>query len=150
MVNIDELSKHTKTTSNPSWNYHPELPMKVSAVFSWPPKPVKIIAWFAKSWLVPSERTLWLAFAFATWIWLMPPVEQMKILTWSWVLFIYLRNLISAIVVATVMHLYFHTFKRQGLRLRYEKRDLTNTERTAGLPLATNYWTTCSGHWPAV
>ena len=50
----------------------------------------------------------------------MPPVEQMKTLTWSWVLFIYLRNLISAIVVATVMHLYFHTFKLQGLRLRYE------------------------------
>ena len=58
MDNIDGSQSTQNQQANPSWNYHPELPMKVSAVFSWPPKPVKIIAWFAKSWLVPSERTL--------------------------------------------------------------------------------------------
>jgi len=125
MSSIDDSQNTKNQQVNPSWNYHPELPIKTSAVFSWPPKPVKIIMWIAKSWLVPSERTLWLVLGFATWLWFMPPVEQMKNLTWNWVLFIYLRNLISAVVIATVIHLYFHTFKRQGLRLGYEKLDLT-------------------------
>lgn len=135
---------------NPRWNYHPDLPIKVSAVFSWPPKPLKILNWVASSWLLPSERTVWLVMAFATWLWLLPPIEQMKTLSWDWALFAYLRNLLSAIFVATVMHLYFYTFRQQGMRLRYEKRDLIehskNRRFTFNSQLLDNmFWTLISG-----
>ena len=139
-----------KKQTNPIWNYHPELPIKTSSIFLWPPKFLKSIMWIVKSWLVPSERMLWLLLAFGTWILLMPPVEQMKTLSTSWVLFVYLRNLILVIVIATIMHLYFYTFNRQGLSLRYEKMDLKkmskNVNFTFNRQLLDNmFWTIMSG-----
>ena len=40
------------------WNYHPELPLKDSSVFQWPPSPGFLAAWFAQNWLTLSERMM--------------------------------------------------------------------------------------------
>ena len=150
MDNKTDFKRTKNEKINSSWNYHPELPIKNSGVFSWPLKPLSILVWIAKSWLRPSDRTLWLGMAIVTWIWCMPAVEKMEILAWDWIMYIYLRNLVSATIIATSIHLYFYTFKLQGSKLRYDKRNLSSQGSSARFTfnnqlLDNMFWSLASG-----
>ncbi|MDG1431238.1 MAG: sterol desaturase family protein, partial [Paracoccaceae bacterium] len=89
-----------KAGTSKAWNWHPDLPVAVTPLFAWPPKPVATLKWFANNWLPVTELTVYALMAWATWAWLVPPLEQMQTLEWGWVLQLWARNMVAMIVFA--------------------------------------------------
>ena len=109
-------------TSRDDWHWHPKLPIPVSGVFQWPPNPAKMFAWLAKTWLTLSPTTLWVLLAFAVWAWASPSLDTMKTLSWDWVAFVYVRNLVIMTAVAGGLHVYFYVLHAQRDRRRFDAR----------------------------
>ncbi len=53
----EELMAGTPAGESKSWNYHPDIPIQYSPLFSFPPNPLAIVKWFAGAWL-PLDRWL--------------------------------------------------------------------------------------------
>ncbi|MEM7122527.1 MAG: sterol desaturase family protein [Pseudomonadota bacterium] len=130
------------------WHYRPDVPIQVSPLFAWPLEPLKIARWIWGSWFVITERSILVVVALLSWFYFQPPLSVTRDLAPGWIAEIYLRNLVLMIIVAGGLHLFFHTFRRQGDRLRYDARDLTGNKRgfTLGSQLRDNmFWTLTSG-----
>ena len=121
---MNEETASPQTNQSREWNYHPELPIPNSPVFAWPPEPRRLAVWFKDSWFSLSERIVILGFAIITWLYFQPPLEDCKEFAWGWLAYIYFRNLILMTVVTTALHLYFHTWKKQGKVKKYDHREL--------------------------
>ena len=133
---------------NPQWNWHPVLPIPNSPLFEWSPRPVAIFKWFAKSWLRLSMTLLVLGTATLTWIFLQPALERSVTFEFGWIAQILLRNLGLTVVVAGSLHLYFHTFGKQGRQHRFMKPGTARNHRkfTWGDQVLDNmFWTLASG-----
>ena len=109
---------------NPDWNYHPALPIPVSPILSWPPRPIAWLRWIAGNWLAIGAVSLEFLFAWAIYSWLQPDAAAMKTLHWTWAGQIWLRNLALLVLVAGGLHLWFYTFTAQGRRFKFDARDL--------------------------
>ncbi len=130
------------------WNYRPNVPIQVSPLFTWPLRPARIVQWFAARWFAIAENAILTILALACWVWLQPPLEQMKDLAPGWIAQIWGRNLVLMVVVAGGLHLYFYTFRKQGQRLKYDARDLAAQGRkfTFDSQVRDNmFWTLASG-----
>ncbi len=112
------------------WNWHPELPVGNSPLFSWPPNPKKIFDWYAATWLKVSERSLFALLAIAVWLYLQPALERCRDFEFGWIAQMYVRNLAIMIVGAGALHLYFCTFGKQGKKLKYDPRDQARNARS--------------------
>lgn len=136
------------TPMSREWHWHPDLPIPVSGLFSWPPNPVRMLAWLAGSWLTLSTTTIWVGLAFAVWAWATPPLETMKTLSWDWILLIYVRNLVIMTIVAGGLHLYFYALRAQKDRRRFDGRAFKTGSKafTFGDQVLDNaFWTLASG-----
>ena len=49
------------------WHWNPALPIPVSPVFAWPPKPIAALRWLTRSWLVLSATIIELALSIGVW-----------------------------------------------------------------------------------
>ena len=124
---MDSMEQEQK---NATWNYHPDTPIKVSPLFSWPPNPFAWIKWISKYWLAVSSITLELLAAFIIYQWFQPSWESMQTLSLNWVVLIWIRNLILLTLFAGSLHLWFITFAVQGKNLKFDKRDQNRNNRT--------------------
>jgi len=106
------------------WNYHPGAPVQNSPVFAWPPKPASILSWFRTSYLTFSIRTFVLALAAVSWFFLTPEPEVVRDIAPGWILALLGRNLAMMLVIAGGVHLYFYTFRRQGEKRKFDKREM--------------------------
>ena len=130
------------------WNHMPEVPLKVSPVFSWPPNPVEIARWFWNSWFLITEKLIIVGIAFASFYWFQPPLEEARTFAIGWVAQMYARNLLLALIIGGALHLWFYTFSAQGLKLKYDPRPLMVNGRqfTLGGQLRDNmFWTLGTG-----
>ena len=130
------------------WNHMPEVPLKVSPVFSWPPNPVEIARWFWNSWFLITEKLLIVGIAFASFYWFQPQLEEARTFAIGWVAQMYARNLLLALIIGGALHLWFYTFSAQGLKLKYDPRPLMVNGRqfTLGGQLRDNmFWTLGTG-----
>ncbi|WP_299738672.1 sterol desaturase family protein [uncultured Roseobacter sp.] len=130
------------------WNHLPELPLKVSPVFVWPPKPVEIATWFWNSWFLISERLIIVGIAVACYWWFQPSLETTKTLEVGWITQIYVRNFLLTLLVAGSLHLWFYTYSAQGKQLKYDPRPLMVSGRqfTLGGQVRDNmFWTLGTG-----
>ncbi len=129
------------------WNYTPALPLKVSPLFAWPPKPLATLRWFWTSWFLISERLILVGTAFLAWFYLQPALERCKFFEFGWIAEMYLRNLGLMVLVAGGLHLYLFTFRRQGEERKYDGRPLAKGRAfTLGNQVHDNmYWTCASG-----
>ncbi len=137
-----------ESSRNPDWNYHPALPIPVSPILSWPPRPIAWLRWIASYWLAVSAVSLQFLLAWAIYSWLQPDVAVMKALHWTWAGQIWLRNLALLVLVAGGLHLWFYTFTAQGRRFKFDARDLA---RSSGVYTFRNqvldnmFWSLASG-----
>ena len=130
------------------WHYRPDVPVQVSPLFAWPPKPTAFAKWVAQRWFTLAENSLLIILATVCWFFFQPSLEEAKVLSWGWVGQIYLRNMILMIVVAGGLHLYFHVYKRQKQDLKYDPRELAKKGRMFTLNsqvLDNMVWTLASG-----
>lgn len=108
---------------NSLWNHHPDLPIPLSPILSWPPRPVAWIRWITRYGLAISSVTLELAAAFAVYRWFQPDWTTMQSLAPGWVFAIWARNMVLLTLVAGGLHLWFVTLKAQAARLEFDRRD---------------------------
>lgn len=130
------------------WGHAPALPIQTSPLFAWPPRPARIWAWVAARWFALAENSILTGLAILCWALVQPSAEEAKTLAPGWIAEIWLRNLVLMTVVAGGLHLYFHRYRRQGDRLKYDPRPLAKTGRMFtfnGQVLDNMFWTLASG-----
>ncbi|MGB7317617.1 MAG: sterol desaturase family protein [Planktotalea sp.] len=106
------------------WNYHPDLPLADPSIFVWPPRAGFLARWFARNWLSLSERVMMVLLAAALWLWVYPDFSVAATWQWGWVLHVWLANLALVFICAGALHWYFFMRKGQGMRLKFDKRDM--------------------------
>lgn len=106
------------------WNHAPEVPIKVSPIFLWPLDPVGICRWMLSQWLIVTERSVLILVALISWYMFQPSLEVMATLSFDWVVWLYLRNMVLMILVAGCLHLFFYSLQKQDQTLRYDNREL--------------------------
>ena len=134
--------------SNKQWNHHPDLPIPVSPILDWPPRPMAWLRWIARYWLAISSVLIELLLAWVVYAWLMPSWEIMKTLSFDWAAQLWLRNLITLGLVAGGLHLWFYTFSAQGKQLKFDHRDLARDNGTYSFRnqvLDNMFWSLASG-----
>ena len=130
------------------WHHMPERPIRVSPIFSWPPRPRRIWRWVRDRWFALAENSILTGLAGATWVWLQPPLEETKTLAPGWVAEMYVRNLILMTLVAGGLHLWLHRWKRQGKRLKFDPREMGGKGRAftfSNQVLDNVFWTLAGG-----
>ncbi|MFK7901849.1 MAG: sterol desaturase family protein [Nitratireductor sp.] len=130
------------------WNHVPNVPIKVSPFFSWPPNPKAMFSWVWNAWFLISEKLIIVGIAFISLYYFQPPLEETKTFAFGWIAQMYIRNLVLMCLVAGGLHLYFYTFTKQGQKLRYDPRALMKNGKqfTLGGQIKDNmFWTLASG-----
>ncbi len=132
MEATEQIKSNTdQNQSNSDWNYHPHpgQPIKNNPLFELPPQPLAIFMWLRKSWLTASEHLIMVAIAVVIWFYFQPALERCKEFAFDWIAQMYLRNMIIMIVITGGLHLYFYTYKKQGLKRKFDKRDLNRNNK---------------------
>ena len=106
------------------WHYRPEVPIRVSPLFTWPIDPARVFRWIADRWFALAENSILVALATVSWLWFQPSMEEARTLAFGWVIEIWVRNLVLMVLVAGGLHLWFYRWRGQGKRLKYDARDL--------------------------
>ena len=130
------------------WNHIPDVPINVSPLFRWPPRPSEALKWIFNSWFLITENLIVLVIALVCFFWFQPSLEQAQTLSLGWIAQIYFRNFVLLAIVAGGLHLYFYTFTKQGQKLKYDPRPLTKSGRqfTLGGQVRDNmFWSLSSG-----
>jgi sterol desaturase/sphingolipid hydroxylase (fatty acid hydroxylase superfamily) len=130
------------------WHYRPKVPIEISPLFAWPPRPVAMLRWVVDRWFTLAENSILVVVACISWFWLQPPLEETKTFAFGWIAEMYIRNFILLAVVAGGLHLYFYIWKQQDERLKYDARDLKKECRsfTFNSQVADNmFWSLASG-----
>ena len=130
------------------WNHVPDVPLQVSPLFSWPPRPREIMAWFIGAWIPFTVQLGIVGLAFVSFYAFQPPLEVNQTLAVGWIAEMYLRNLVLMSLVAGGLHLYFYSFTKQGRTLKYDPRPLMKNGKqfTWGGQVRDNmFWTLGSG-----
>jgi len=104
------------------WNYHPDLPLADSSIFSWPPRAGFLVRWFLTNWLTLSERVMMVIGAVALWLWVYPSLEETRVFAFEWILWLWIANMMLVILSAGSLHWFFHMRKGQGNALKFDKR----------------------------
>ena len=89
------------------WNHVPTLPLKVSPFFTWPLRPLDMVAWIWNSWFLITEKLIIVCIAIISFYWFQPPLSEIKTLAFGWIFEMYVRNIILMTTVAGGLHLYF-------------------------------------------
>ncbi len=121
---------YPRENTSKDWNYFPDLPLTDPSIFSRPMDIGLIARWFRRNWLSLSERVLLLLLAIAAYYLLYPSLESAKIFAIAWIAQTYLVNLAIVFSCAGGLHWYFYMRKKQGLRLKFDHRDQTRSNRS--------------------
>lgn len=124
----DELIYGTPSGRNRNWNWHPDIPIPLSPLFSFPIKPGAIIKWFARAWLPVTELTCYLLLAIVVCFWIQPPLSETTTLSIDWIGRIWLRNIVMMAAIAGFLHYWLHVAQKQGGDFRYMKSIPTATK----------------------
>ena len=107
--------------SRTEWNHVPEVPIRVSPLWQWPPRPVAAFRWYWDSWFFLTVNLVIVAISFVALYWASPTLEAAA-KPGLWIAGIWLRNAIIVSVLAGSLHLWFHKYSGQGEALKYDPR----------------------------
>jgi len=120
----------TSNNTSKDWNYHPELPLKDTSIFSDLKNPRLIIIWFLRNWLSLSEFVLLSIIAVALWLFAYPSIDRAVDFGIGWILQVYTINLFLVAAVAGGLHWYFYVRRGQQNTLKFDHREQTRNNRT--------------------
>lgn len=147
-----ESDKHQgdgdQTVSKQGWNHTPDEPISLSPMFDWPPSPVKTVQWHLAGWVAISIRIAILGLAILTWFFLQPDLARMATFQIDWVFEIYVRNLVLMTLVAGGLHLWLHSYNKQGMEYKFDPRDQARNSRAFHFRNQVHdnmFWTLASG-----
>ena len=119
-----------KSEISGDWNYHPDLPLEDPSIFQWPPDAGFLVRWFARNWLMLSERVMLLIIAVGLYLFAYPSLETAQTFAIGWVFQVWVVNLTVMLVIAGGLHWYFYMRRGQGLTLKFDRRDQTKNNRS--------------------
>ena len=137
-----------RRSSSRDWNFHPSLPIELSPIFAWPPKPLAWLNWISTYWLALSSVTLEVALAVVVYRSFQPDWVTMETLAPGWLFQIWVRNVILICLIAGGLHLWFYGFSAQGKALKFDARDLNRSNGSytfRNQVLDNMFWTIASG-----
>lgn len=129
------------------WNHVPEVPIQVSPLWQWPPKPVAAFRWYFDSWFFLTVNLTIVGIACGAYLWFSPTLERTAD-PGLWMLGVWCRNAVIVTALAGVLHLWFHRYSGQGDELKYDPRPFPRKGRmfTLNSQLLDNMtWTLASG-----
>ena len=112
-----------------AWAWHPPLPLEGVPVFVWPPRPVAALKYLVSLAFLGSVLIPFGVLAAVSWLYLQPALERCIEFRADWILQMYARNLGLMLLVGGGLHLYFHTFRRQGAERKFDPRDRGMNDR---------------------
>ena len=126
------------------WNYRPPHPVRLNPLFQWPIHLKSVWNWYRGSWLMLTALTVPFLIAITVWALFLPPLEQMKSFRFGWVVTIWLINVVPQALVASGLHWWLYMRKGQGMKKKFDKRDLTrsNGSFTFNNQVLDNIWWT--------
>ena len=139
---------HSTVGSSPgprAKGYEPDLPITVSAILDWPPRPLATLRHIA-SMMIP-QGLIWVGIAVVVWNFFTPSMQRMATLSPGWVLEIYLRNVVMFTLVAGTLQMVLYVRRAQEQRYKYNTRWLgSNPEFLWGNQTRDNiFWCLASG-----
>lgn len=133
--------------SRKEWNHMPEVPIGVSPLWQWPPKPYAVFRWYFDAWFFLTINLAILGLCFLSLYFASPTlVETAK--PGLWIVEILIRNLVIFTAVAHGLHVWFHGAQVQGLDKKYDPRPFPRQGRvfSFGDQLRDNiFWSLASG-----
>lgn len=105
---------------NKRGDWSPDERIEVAPFWAWPPKILKVLHW------LPEYLFPWNAFHMATalgyWYFVVPDVETMTTMSWSWPLYLYAVNAAAIFVMYGSIELFFYVKRKQGNRFKYNAK----------------------------
>lgn len=136
------------SSTRQEWNHTPEVPIEVSPLWQWPPKPWDAFRWYFDGWFFLTINMAIVALAFTSWVWFSPTLAKAQTVQLSWVSEVFARNFVLLCMVAGGLHLWFHKYAMQGHEQKYDARPFPRNGRvfTLNSQLADNMiWSLASG-----
>ena len=121
------MTDYANDPENARWNYRPPHVVGLNPLFSWPPNPGAVLRWYSGAWLQITSLTVCFAIAVVAYVWFLPPLEAMKTFAPGWILTLWLLNVVPQTLVAGTLHWWLFIRKGQGLRKKFEERDLNRS-----------------------
>ncbi len=107
--------------------YEPDLPISVSTILDWPPRPLATLRHI--SLMMLPQGMLWVAMSAVVWNFFTPSMERMASLHPRWILEIYVRNVVLFTLVAGTLHVALYVRRVQQQRYKYNRQWLSTTNR---------------------
>ncbi|MYB03044.1 MAG: sterol desaturase family protein [Acidimicrobiaceae bacterium] len=107
--------------------YEPDVPITVSPILDWPPRPAATLKHIA-SMMLP-QGMIWVGIAAVAWNFFTPSMERMATLSPRWILEIYVRNVVMFSLVAGTLHMVLYARRAQEQRYKYQRQWLSTTNR---------------------
>ena len=112
------------------WNHRPDGPVPLNPLFTWPPQPGAVLRWYRGAWLQITALTVCFAIAVGVYLWVLPPMEAMQTFRPGWMFTVWLMNVVPQTIVAGTLHWWLYIRRGQGMRLKFDRRDLARTNGT--------------------
>ncbi len=129
------------------WNHLPEVPIRISPLWQWPPRPYAVFRWYFDAWFWITINMMIVGLAFASLIWFSPSLDEARA-PGLWIGTIFLRNFLLLFVVAHGLHYWFFVLKLQDGEKKFDPRPYPRDGRvfTGGSQLLDNmFWALASG-----
>lgn len=101
-------------------NWTPAGSLESAPVFVFPPRPRAFLRWLPHYFL--PWNLLWMLSALAWWIWIVPPVEVMAVLSWGWVLKLFAVNVLAVLLFYGAFEFHLYVRRAQGNRFKYNPK----------------------------
>ena len=125
MANTD--TRDSGQLSSDTKGFEPDLPITVSPILDWPPRPLGTLRNIATMML--PQGMLWVAMSALAWNYFTPSMERMASLSPGWMAQIYARNVIMFTSVAGTLHVLLYIRRVQQQRYKYNRQWLSTTNR---------------------
>lgn len=106
------------------WHYRPAGEVELNPLFSWPPRPGAVLKWYRGALLPISALSTCFLMGCAVYWFFLPPLGEMTEFRAPWMFRIWLMNMIPQILVAGSLHWWLYIRKGQGMKTKFDKRDL--------------------------
>lgn len=110
------------------WNWHPPLPIEGAPIFVFPLQPLRAARWFFSVGFLGSFLLPYVGSSLVAWVFLHPDLARCVTPEIGWMVEIFARNLGIMVLVAGGLHVYFHTYRRQGSAHRFDARELARDD----------------------
>ncbi|MCY6383005.1 sterol desaturase family protein [Hoeflea prorocentri] len=106
-------------------NWTPKQPAATAPLFVFPPRPVQLLKWLP-SYFLP-YNVIFFVSAILWWVWVVPPLEDMRSLSWNWTGRLFIINVLAVLAWYFVFELRLYIQRAQGTRFKYNSRFPSDT-----------------------